>query len=163
MARLKFDNTYVVFQEIPDQISLSISITGCPFRCRGCHSPELREDLGEELNEDTLDTLIAKNKGISCVLFLGGDANPQQIKVLSRYIKDKYPDLLTGWYSGSNKLPPDSILYELDYIKIGEYIDSLGGLRDINTNQKLYKVKHVGPRGAFLLENITNRLNERKS
>ena len=35
---LKYVNTAVVFQEIPDEVTLAINISGCPCRCPGCHS-----------------------------------------------------------------------------------------------------------------------------
>ena len=44
----------VVCQEIPDEITLAVNISGCPNRCPGCHSPWLWEDEGEALTEDLL-------------------------------------------------------------------------------------------------------------
>ncbi len=46
---LKFYNYDVVCQEIPDEVTLAVNITGCPNRCEGCHSPWLWEDGGEVL------------------------------------------------------------------------------------------------------------------
>ena len=43
---LNYLNTGVVFQEIPDEVTLSINITGCPSRCPGCHSQYLWENIG---------------------------------------------------------------------------------------------------------------------
>ena len=75
---MKYTDTMVTFSEVPDKISLCINISGCPNRCPGCHSPELWEDIGTELNEDSLTKLINKNEGITCVCFMGGDADPPQ-------------------------------------------------------------------------------------
>ena len=44
----KYIDARVTFSEVPDEISLCISITGCPYRCFSCHSPHLREDIGEK-------------------------------------------------------------------------------------------------------------------
>ena len=46
---LKFKDSYIVFEEIPDRVSLAVNITNCQNNCIGCHSPELRLNNGEEL------------------------------------------------------------------------------------------------------------------
>ena len=99
-TNLKYANTEVVFQEFPDEVTLAINITGCPNRCKGCHSQYLWEDNGEELTEDVIDQLILANSGITCIGFMGGDQAPQKVVKLSQYVKSKYPTLHTGWYSG---------------------------------------------------------------
>ena len=36
-----------VLQEVPGEISLALSISGCPLRCKGCHSTETyKTDFG---------------------------------------------------------------------------------------------------------------------
>ena len=45
---LKYYNAMVVFEEIPDEITLAINITNCPCHCVGCHSKFLWEDVGTE-------------------------------------------------------------------------------------------------------------------
>ena len=135
---MKFLLSEVVFQEIPDEIILAIDITNCPFRCPGCHSPELWEDIGEELTTSTLETLIEENKGITCVCFMGGDYNPEYLSLLASFIKVTYPKLKVALYSGSESFPPVD-LSNFDYIKVGPYIQEKGGLDNPNTNQKLFK------------------------
>ena len=76
---MKYLDTKIVFQEVPDEISLAINITGCPCNCDGCHSPYLAEDTGEILSEKALSALIEANLGITCVCFMGGDAYKQEI------------------------------------------------------------------------------------
>ena len=49
---IKYKDYYVVFEEIPDKITLAVNITNCQNRCIGCHSPELRENIGKELTTD---------------------------------------------------------------------------------------------------------------
>ena len=46
---LKYVDTLVSFQEVPDEISLCINISNCPCHCDGCHSPYLADDIGEYL------------------------------------------------------------------------------------------------------------------
>ena len=57
---LKYVDTQVVFREIPNEITLAINISNCPFKCEECHSPYLREDIGKPLDIEAIDTLKAK-------------------------------------------------------------------------------------------------------
>jgi hypothetical protein len=82
---VKYYNAMVVFEEIPDEITIAINITNCPCKCQGCHSKFLWGDIGNELTNDELEKLIQDNLGITCVCFMGGDANPEEINKLSRF------------------------------------------------------------------------------
>ena len=55
---MKYVDTLVSFSEIPDEITLCINISQCPNNCKGCHSPWLREDVGEDLNIESLENRI---------------------------------------------------------------------------------------------------------
>ena len=68
---MKFVDTQVVFEEIPDEITLCINVSNCVFHCPDCHSKHLWKDIGNILDEKSIDELIDKNKGISCVCFMG--------------------------------------------------------------------------------------------
>ena len=140
---LKYVDTLVSFQEVPDEISLCINISNCPCHCEGCHSPYLAEDIGKELTEEELTELINVNKGISCVSFMGGDSDPGYILHLARYVREIYPNLKIAWYSGREKLNSCISLnyHNFDYIKLGPYIPKLGGLDKETTNQIMYKIK----------------------
>ena len=133
---MKYLSTLVGFAEFPDEISLLINISNCPFHCSGCHSPELWEDIGTELTYGRLDNLIETNKGITLVGFMGGD--PTLVNSLASYIKHNY-DIKTGWYWGGTDIPKEIYLINFDYIKLGPYIKELGGLDNPNTNQRMYQ------------------------
>lgn len=135
---MKYLDTQICFQEFPNEISLCINITGCPHKCPGCHSPELWEDVGTELNQHELSRLIDKNKGITLIGFMGGE--PSIINTLAAYIKRNYP-LNIGWYTGNTTFEGVNI-NNFDYIKVGPYIAELGGLDSPTTNQKMYYIKH---------------------
>lgn len=75
---------------------------------------------------------------------MGGDADPSEIQRLSLWIKEEYPHLKTAWYSGRESVPEDFDLKCLDYIKLGPYIEALGGLKSPVTNQALYQVRSDG-------------------
>ena len=139
---VKFVDTLVSFQEVPDEISLCINISNCPCHCEGCHSPYLAEDIGTELTWNELEKLLMNNIGISCVCFMGGDLCPDYIEQLALFIKFQswYP-LKVAWYSGRSSIPNDLDISLFDYIKVGPYIPKLGGLDSETTNQIMYKVE----------------------
>jgi len=141
---LRFTNYNIVFQEIPDEVTLAINLSNCPNRCAGCHSPYLREDIGDVLNEDTLSEIMEKYKdAISCVCFMGGDADPQGVENLSSFLHNQTNGKIkTGWYSGKDALPAICSLQHFDYIKLGAYTEHLGGLNATTTNQRFYQVKN---------------------
>ena len=88
MIMIKYVETKVVFQEVPDKISLAINISNCQHNCKGCHSPYLRTDTGNELNEESIERLISENKGINCVLFMGEGNDIESLMNMSKYIQN---------------------------------------------------------------------------
>ena len=144
--KLKYANIQVVFTEVPNEISLAINITECTIHCKGCHSQWLWSNKGKELTKEELINLIEKNKGITAVLFMGGDNFIEQLIECARNIKYYYPNLKTAWYSGRSDLDDYRIKKletYLDYIKIGPYVKQLGGLDSPNTNQRFYRIDRV--------------------
>ena len=135
----------IVCQEVPDEISLAVNISCCPNRCPGCHSPWLWSDEGKPMSEDMLNGLIGQYaSAITCFCFMGGDSEPAEIERLARWIRENYPHLKTAWYSGKESLPSGFDIRVLDYLKLGPYVEALGGLRSPHTNQILYKVDKDG-------------------
>ena len=137
---LKIASFDIVFQEIPGEVTLALNLSGCPCHCPGCHSKHLWEDIGEELNEELLDGFIARyGSMITCVCFMGGDQAPEEVAQWAEYIKGLSGEagLKTAWYSGRTSFPRNP--RALDYLKLGPYIESLGGLKSPKTNQRLYK------------------------
>jgi anaerobic ribonucleoside-triphosphate reductase activating protein len=133
---MNFSYPQIVLTEVPGEISLALSISGCPFKCKGCHSKETwNKYFGEKLTIDKLNSIIEKNRHISCVLFYGGEWDKEELKKYLKFIKNK--GLKTALYSGMNTMLSD-LEPLLDYYKIGEYIQHLGGLEYKRTNQKLY-------------------------
>ena len=131
----------IVCQEIPDEITLAVNISCCPNRCPGCHSPWLWDNEGEDMTEDMLSALIGKySAAITCFCFMGGDADPMEIMRLARWIRTRWPEIRTAWYSGKESIPEDFDITCLDYIKLGPYIEALGGLKSPDTNQALYRI-----------------------
>lgn len=153
---MKYVNTGVVFQEIPDEVTLSINISNCPCHCLGCHSQYLWEDIGEPLNAMSLDVMLKDyGQDITCVAFMGGDATPEKVDSLAGWMRSAYPELKTAWYSGRAVLSDKIHLRNFDYIKLGPYIEAKGPLNKSTTNQILYRVNPKADNGIG--ENITNK------
>lgn len=136
---MKVASFEIVFQEVPGEVTLALNISGCPNRCKGCHSPHLWEDTGEELTTELLEALVNRYyPGITCVCFMGGDQNPEYVAQLAKHVHDTY-GIKTAWYSGREFPLNDSGLEMYDFVKIGPYVEALGGLKSPTTNQRFYR------------------------
>ena len=150
---LKYVNTGIVFQEIPDEVTLAINISGCPCHCPGCHSHYLWEDIGLPLNTDAIDAFINEyGRNITCIAFMGGDGDPKGVDMLAQYIHEEHPQYKVAWYSGRIRITSVVNKTDFDYIKIGPYIKHLGPLKQPTTNQRLYRQNDTGE-----FEDITSR------
>lgn len=156
---LKYLYCKEVFVEIPDEISLGISISGCCIHCKGCHSPELWEDNGTPLTIEELDNLLDGHEGISCLLLLGGE---HDIDSLIELFHHAFTRVKTAWYCGLDRVPGNKqeILQYLDYVKVGHYDHKLGGLSNPDTNQRLYFLEHQD-NGVIKKIDITKQLQEK--
>ena len=155
---LKFKEVKVVFREIPDEITLAINITNCPIHCKDCHSKHLWEDIGKALTINEINQLLVKNKGISCICFMGGDSDANYINYIAKSIKtsdnySKFP-IKIAWYSGQDSIDNMINLEYFDYIKIGHFNGK--PLNDKDTNQILYRIDKLD--NKWELVNITNKL-----
>ncbi len=140
---LRYHSYNIVFQEVPEEITLAINLSNCPNRCNGCHSSYLQEDKGDILNDSVIDMLLVKyGAAITCVCFMGGDADPHEVSELAGYIKQKDTQLKTAWYSGRSKFPDNCSIYNFNYLKVGPYVESRGGLDSPNTNQRFYRIEN---------------------
>ena len=137
---LKYANFDIVFQEVPEEVTLAINISNCPNQCPGCHSKYLWENIGKNLDKSELDRLVSQYKsGITCVCFMGGDAEPKEVSELAKQLKINNKNLKMAWYSGKNELPEDVSIEHFDYIKLGRYVAELGPLDSATTNQRMMK------------------------
>ena len=55
---MKYQYAKVTFQEIPDEITLCIAISGCKVHCKNCNQKNLWKDKGKELDIEELNRLI---------------------------------------------------------------------------------------------------------
>ena len=149
----------VSFQEVPDEVSLVFQIADCPFHCPGCHSPQLWEAEGTDL-ESCMDQEIEKYRdAITCVCFMGEGQDKEALERCANRVKN-YWNLHTALYTGNNVVPVNFCRL-FDYIKMGPYIKELGGLDNPNTNQKMFYIEWQDD--WFLVNNITERFQRRNS
>ena len=150
---LKYLYCKEVFAEVPSEITLGVSISGCQIRCPGCHSRELWEDKGTPLTMEELQNLLDKHKGITTLLLLGGE---HDIDTLTELFQYAYKKVKTAWYCGLDMIPKDKlgIMQYLDYLKLGHYDHELGCLNSPTTNQRFYQIEHQGD-GSYYEHDIT--------
>jgi len=142
---LKYAGCAIVLQEVPYEISLAFSISGCPHGCPGCHSQYLWEYEGEYLLHN-LRHEIESHPYITCVCFFGGDQNMAELAEALKIVKKEYK-LMTCVYSGCNDEEIfEPYLYLIDWLKIGCYNQELTtndniqyGVKLATSNQHLYK------------------------
>lgn len=159
---IKYTTSEITFREVPGKINRCFSISGCGFHCKNCHSPELQGDNGEDLTTELLKKYIEKDKGIvDCYVFLGEGHDIDSLKTLLCICKES--ELETCVYSGKTEYEEfiKNFPLLLDYIKLGPYVEELGGLDNPKTNQRFYKIIWKEDNSAELID-ITPEFWKRK-
>ncbi len=136
---MRYYHVDVVFQEVPDEISLLFAIAGCSIACQGCHSFEYWNEKNYPLLDDaTYEQYLEKYKNqITCVCFFGGEWEPKRLVELLKIARKT--QLKTCLYTGLYHVNP-RILSQLDFIKTGPWQMRKGGLDQPSTNQKFMRV-----------------------
>lgn len=134
---LKYASYTIVFQEVPNEVSLAFELSGCPFACKGCHSPHLQQDIGTPLLQSLPDIVEKYALYITCVCFMGGTQNIHELHEALSIVKSH--GLKTCVYAGNDDISEVEDLFPvLDYIKIGSYKEYCGPLNNPNTNQRMF-------------------------
>ena len=122
---LNYTTEQITFQEVPNEISLSFLIAGCPLKCKGCHSADswrvtseanevnkasetikskihpINSNAKTQLTKEYLENRIKQYQDmISCVLFLGGEWEIKKLIELLQTVKNTNPSLKTCLYTG---------------------------------------------------------------
>ena len=172
---LKFKDSYIVFEEIPDRVSLAVNITNCQNNCIGCHSPELRLNNGEELTEGIIDKLIKENYGIDCFLFMGEGKDRGRLLELAKYIKAKKMNIwcYTGFtFESLMALAKDNpkiieFLKTIDVLIDGPFVlekKSYDCIFRGSTNQRIIDSKNsVKNKRVVLVDKYYNTNNKKKN
>jgi anaerobic ribonucleoside-triphosphate reductase activating protein len=137
---MKYYSYDIILQEVPNEISLSFSITGCNLMCVGCHSAHLwKKDSGLHLDENEFKEIIYKYKDfITCIVFMGGEWYKEELINLLKISKTVF-NLKTCLYSGLDDVD-DKIKEQLTFLKTGKWDRNLGGLDSLKTNQRFIDV-----------------------
>lgn len=141
-------NTGITLSEIPGKTALFIEIGRCKQGCKGCHSPYLSNGYFTLMPlEDCL--LLVKREleeypDINAILLMGGTNNEGvTLESLKKLIEEMYMDtgIPVGLYSGrpSENLKQLAEWFGLCWLKVGNYVEALGGLECKTTNQRLYE------------------------
>ena len=137
---IRYLSSDITFQEVPGEVSLVFSITGCPRRCPGCHSPELQQEIGKELTADVLRAYCNQyGDMITCICFMGKGSDSRALAHL--LLEARLAGYKVALYTGDDN-PPAHIWQLVDYLKVGPYIEARGGLTSPDTNQVFYRVQH---------------------
>ncbi len=144
---LKYTDYDIVFQEIPNEVTLAINLSNCPNGFKGCHSPQLMQYIGEYIDENVILGLLDKyGTSITCICFMGGDASPYEVEYLAAFIKNTTQEKIkTAWYSGKEKLVDNCNLNNFNFIKLGAYKEHLGGFEIDVTDLKIYQLSDEYP------------------
>ena len=166
-SKLKVVSSSIVFQEVPNEISLALEISNCPCHCEGCSSKFLWGDVGEELDDDMLKSLIEKHDDVTNVLFMGGDADHAGVAHLADVAHSLGKK--ASMFSGLDCLDVE-LMKHLDYYKIGRFIlpkgDSSTWHKSNNgpicfpwSNQLMF-AKRTSDEGLEYWDNITSRFRK---
>lgn len=131
---------HVVMQEVPGEISLCFTISGCPLRCEGCHSPFLwKEGSGSKISNSAYKDILYRYFGFaSCVVFMGGEWHKYELIKKLKYAQEQ--GYKTCLYTGYDEVD-SKIMKHLTWIKTGGWDRKLGGLNSKTTNQVFREVK----------------------
>jgi len=137
---MHYSDIEIVLQEVPGEISICFTITGCNLRCEGCHSPHTwKEGSGHALLDEIYLKTLKKYKGFaSCVLFMGGEWHTAEL--IKRLKQAKSLGFKTCLYTGLEEVG-EGVRKELTWLKTGRWNYKLGGLESKTTNQKFIEIQ----------------------
>ena len=140
---IRFTGFAMTFEEVPDEVSMCFTLSNCPFRCPGCHSPELQQDKGMSLSAYLCPTLDLYKGRATCVCFLG-DGKPEDAdELLNLFRICRERGFKVAHYSGMTGMQYSVVHgdddFKPDYVKVGPYIAERGGLSNPGTNQRMYQ------------------------
>lgn len=126
-----------------DGIAASIFFQGCPFRCKGCHNPELQTFEGgiKTTTSKVMREIIKHIDWYDSVAIMGGEPLAQKNALIDLLERTRALGLLAWLYTGFElKDVPNDIKVLCDVIVAGPYMDELrtGGF-PASSNQQIYR------------------------
>lgn len=136
-----------------DGVRVTLFVSGCPHRCRGCHNPESWDAFsGKEFTEETIERIekLLDRDFVDGLTLSGGDPlffqNRPEITKLCKRIKEKFPQKTIWLYTGYE-------YEEVRALEVFDYVDVVVDgpfkidLRDVSLafrgspNQRIIDVK----------------------
>ena len=136
-----------------DGVRVTLFVSGCPHRCKGCHNPESWDAFsGKEFTEETIERIekLLDRDFVDGLTLSGGDPlffqNRSEITKLCKRIKEKFPQKTIWLYTGCE-------YEEVKALEIFDYVDVVVDgpfkidLRDVSLafrgspNQRIIDVK----------------------
>lgn len=120
---IKYLNGYLSSIPVPEEQTLVINVN---------------TDQGQPLLQHLPIILKEYSKYVSCFCLMGGDQDQFELK--EAFKQAHKAGLKTCLYTGLEEISQINInlLKELDYIKLGRFVKSVGPLNNPNTNQKMF-------------------------
>lgn len=136
---------------------VSVYVSGCDLRCKGCHNPEAQSfDYGEELTPELMETIVSsinKNGIVRKLCILGGEPlhyyNVPMTEYIIQEVRKVFPNLEIYIWTGYDyesllkRNECEYILKNANYIIDGLYVEEL---RDTtlpmrgSSNQRIIKL-----------------------
>ena len=136
-----------------DGVRVTLFVSGCPHRCKGCHNPESWDAFsGKEFTEETIERIekLLDRDFVDGLTLSGGDPlffqNRSEITKLCKRIKEKFPQKTIWLYTGYE-------YEEVRALEVFDYVDVVVDgpfkidLRDVSLafrgspNQRIIDVK----------------------
>ena len=126
--------------EVPDNHSICIYISGCINKCLDCHYPLLQcSDYGDLLSHNFKKIIALFRSYATCVCFLGEGKNTEEehkeFEAMVAYSRQQ--GLKTCLYCGRDTTI-ESWMGIFDYVKVGSFQATLGGL-DSSTTKRMFE------------------------
>lgn len=115
-------------------VRVSLFVSGCPHRCKGCFNPELwNYNTGKHFDYDTIEEVIrlCSKDHISGLSLLGGEPlateNVLNVNALCNIFKNHYPQKTIWCYTGYNweDVKRFPIMRSIDVLVDGQFVEKL--------------------------------------
>ena len=151
---MKYDSIVDYDYNNGDGIAVTLWVTGCPHRCKGCHNPQLWDkNYGTDFDIEAIDKIMKAlsdpdvDKHLS---ILGGEPlsldNIEHILQLCNLVKNTFPNkkiwVWTGYKIEDLDNHQKNILDYVDYVIDGKFIEELKVKNEWygSSNQKIYDI-----------------------
>lgn len=118
-----------------------VFMCGCSLNCPNCQNPAIRDpNVGSNISIDELKEQLLKRPLCKSITFTGGDPLFQEEKLIP-YCAELSKITKIAVYTGKSiNDVPTKLLQHISFLKTEPYIEKLGPVSAITTNQKCWDV-----------------------